>query len=404
MGVIRRALVLVLVLSSFVAVVPPEPAEALTSSQTGELQRWLTAKGFFRGKVDGVYGQQTSQAVMAFRKEIGVTRSFSWSDSLWPKLKTYERPYTKFSGTDRVEVNLTRQVAYVFRGGRLQAILPISSGNGEPYVNAAGTTAYATTPTGSYQLYRNYTNGWYYSYLGGLYNPWFFVGGYALHGSTSVPAEPASHGCVRLTLWDSDWINSKLYLGMPVHVWYEPRGVGPVFEGDGPFYDVSSGHRFVDAITWMVDSGVTEGCRSGFFCPDVAVTRAQLASFLARSMGLAPVEGGPFRDIRGSVHEGSINALAAIGATRGCTDTEFCPNNVITREQAAAIVARALGLEPVEEGHFVDLRGSVHTGEINAVYQAGISKGCGPEHFCPRQPMTRAEVAAFLHRAFGPAS
>lgn len=402
----RLFVVLVAIVAIAVSVAPATPAEAISSSETRRLQQLLIEKGFLRGNADGIYGSRTSQAVMAFRKEIGVSRSFSWSSYLWDELEAYKEPFTKYSEPDRFEVNLTRQVAYLYRGGELRGVFPIASGNGETYLNSYGNPVRAYTPTGNYSFYlhRNPPGGWHESYLGFLYKPWYFSGGYAIHGSNSVPAYPASHGCVRLTTWDADWLQSRLFVGMPVHIWYEPKGVGPIFEGDGPFYDVDADDKFVEAITWMVDKGVTEGCRLGYFCPDETVSRAQLASFLARAMVLAPVDTGPFRDIGGSVHEGNINALAAIGATNGCTEDGFCPNNLVTREQAASIVARALGLEPIDDGHFIDLRGSVHTGNINALYQADVTNGCGPEHFCPRVPMTRGEVAAFLYRAFGPSS
>jgi hypothetical protein len=57
--------------------------------------------------------------------------------------------------------------------------------------------------------------------LGVLYRPWYFTGGYAVHGSSDVPAHPASHGCVRVTNWDADWLATQLELGMVVrlHDW-----------------------------------------------------------------------------------------------------------------------------------------------------------------------------------------
>jgi peptidoglycan hydrolase-like protein with peptidoglycan-binding domain len=250
--VFRKVLVVLVVLVASFAVLQSPAADAQTSSQTAELQRWLTAKGFFRDRIDGTYGPRTAQAVMAFRKEIGVARSFSWSDSLWPRLKAYERPYTRFYEANRVEVNLSRQVMYLFRNHALEGIFPIASGNGETYLNSFGDPVQAITPTGSYRFYLHRdpaaTGGWHTSYLGSLYKPWYFSGGYAIHGSTSVPAEPASHGCVRLTTWDADWLQSRLYIGMPIHIWYEPSGAGPsmmpsdtiMFQYEGGRYELWS--------------------------------------------------------------------------------------------------------------------------------------------------------------------
>jgi hypothetical protein len=411
---IRRALVVALVLATFVAVVPATPAEAITSSQTAELQRWLIAKGFLRDKADGVYGSKTAQAVMAFRKEIGVTRSFSWSDSLWPKLKTYERPYTKFSGPDRVEVNLTRQVMYLYRGGVLRGIFPIASGNGDTYLNSYGDPVKAYTPTGNFKFYLHRdpaaTGGWHTSYLGSLYKPWYFSGGYAIHGSTSVPAEPASHGCVRLTVWDADWLQSRLFLGMPIHIWYEPKGVGPVFEGqrptfpsDGPFWDVPLSNPFASDIAWLAESGVTKGCSSDgrYFCPKDAVTRGQMAAFFRRFLSLPAVDADFFRDDGRSIFEGDINALAAAGITKGCNPPAndlFCPDRVVDRGAMAAFLRRALDLPYVDTDYFRDDNGSIFEQDINAIAAAGITTGCATG-YCPTSPVTREVMAALLHRA-----
>ena len=204
------------------------------SQSTANLQQALKDKGFYRGPVDGNYGAMTQQAVMAFRKEIGASRSFSWSNSHWDELSNYVRPWTPFrlNEPDRVEINLTRQVMYFYKGGNLLGIFPVSSGNGQPYTNSFGTFSTANTPVGDFNITRH-IRGWRISYLGSLWNPWYFKGGYAIHGSLSVPAYPASHGCVRLTMWDSDFLESYFEVGMPFHVWYQPSGTGPVFAPGG---------------------------------------------------------------------------------------------------------------------------------------------------------------------------
>lgn len=204
------------------------------STSTASLQQALRDKGFYRGPIDGNYGATTQQAVMAFRKEIGASRSFSWSNSLWDELTDYVRPWTpfRFDEPDRVEVNLTRQVMYFYKAGNLVGIFPVSSGNGRPYESRLGNYVNAYTPTGDFNITRH-IHGQRISYLGSLWNPWYFKGGYALHGSTSVPAYPASHGCIRLTMWDSNFLESYYEIGMPVHVWYQPSGTGPVLAPGG---------------------------------------------------------------------------------------------------------------------------------------------------------------------------
>ena len=225
----RRFLPVLLIGAMLVPALPTEVAEA--SSSVATLQRELKEKGFYRGAITGTYNSATRHAIMGFRKEIGASRSYTWSNSHWDELRRYKAPYTRYDEPDRVEINLTRQVAHLFIGGVLKGTFPVASGNGEIFNNKQGRPIRAVTPTGNFKITRR-KYGWYTSYLGSLYNPWFFNGGIALHGSNSVPAYPASHGCVRLTIWDSNYVNNFLYIGMPVHVWNQPAGTGPVWEWD----------------------------------------------------------------------------------------------------------------------------------------------------------------------------
>ncbi len=53
-----------------------------------------------------------------------------------------------------------------------------------------------------------------------------------------------------------------------------------------------------------------------------------------------------FQDLNpGSAHNGNINAIADAGITKGCTDAQhYCPNDFVTREQMASFLARTAGL------------------------------------------------------------
>jgi hypothetical protein len=73
------------------------------------------------------------------------------------------------------------------------------------------------TPGGSYGFYRQ-GRGWETGPLGSLYNPVYFNGGIAVHGSRSVPAQPASHGCIRIPMSVAEWFPGAVHIGMPVHV------------------------------------------------------------------------------------------------------------------------------------------------------------------------------------------
>ena len=87
-----RGVVVLLWTVALVSALLAQPASASElepqGRATAQLQTALKSKGFYRGPIDGLYGAQTQHAVMAFRKEIGTTRSFSWSSSLWDELNT----------------------------------------------------------------------------------------------------------------------------------------------------------------------------------------------------------------------------------------------------------------------------------------------------------------------------
>jgi hypothetical protein len=68
-------------------------------------------------------------------------------------------------------------------------------------------------------------------------------------------------------------------------VWYRLQ-VSPA-PGSATFGDVPLGHFFFQEIEAMADSGISGGCGSGNFCPDDPVTRAQMAAFLSRALGLS---------------------------------------------------------------------------------------------------------------------
>ncbi len=168
--------------------------------------------------------------------------------------------------------------------------------------------------------------------------------------------------------------------------------------GNLPFTDIA-GSAFIEDITWLLERGITNGCGGGRFCPTESVTRAQMASFIARAVGLPAATRDYFGDDAGSLHEADINRLAEAGITNGCGGGRYCPNEAVTRDQMASFLARALGLPAPIGDHFTDDAGSIHEADINRLAEAGVTNGCAPSRYCPLQPVTREQMAAFLHRA-----
>ena len=169
----------------------------------------------------------------------------------------------------------------------------------------------------------------------------------------------------------------------------------------GPFRDIGAS-PFIADILWLAENGVTNGCAVERFCPSDGVTREQMASFIARGLGLPAATMDYFSDDTGSLHEADINRLAAAGITTGCTSAQvFCPKGLVNRDQMASFIARALGLPAATMDYFSDDTGSVHEADINRLATAGITNGCATGRYCPSQPVSREQMAAFLHRALG---
>lgn len=174
----------------------------------------------------------------------------------------------------------------------------------------------------------------------------------------------------------------------------------------GPFADVPADATHASSIEWLVAQGITSGCGDDRFCPSLDVSRAQMATFLTKALGLTPVDDGRFDDVRvGSTHAGSIGAIADAGITSGCggSAATFCPDADVTRAQMATFLTEAFDLERRPERFDDVAANSVHAGSIGAIAEAGITSGCGGSaaRFCPTDPVTRAQMATFLRGALG---
>ena len=159
-------------------------------------------------------------------------------------------------------------------------------------------------------------------------------------------------------------------------------------------------------INKVATAGITVGCdETGVrFCPNKPVSRAQMAVFLQRALKLpVPADASGFHDSQGFA-KNAIAAIAEAGITLGCdaTGTRFCPRQPVTRAQMAAFLARALKLPtPDVPPAFEDTTDSGFNNAIAAILKDNITLGCDATgtRFCPRQPVTRAQMAAFLARA-----
>src|ERR1041384_5238031 len=179
------------------------------------------------------------------------------------------------------------------------------------------------------------------------------------------------------------------------------------------FADVPSNDIFYTDIGKLAARGVTVGCGGGNYCPNDPVTREQMAAFIMRAKGECSPPPPPtqrFTDVppANPFYE-FIDRLAVLGITVGCnppSNTMYCPSSAVTREQMSAFVLRGLGeFDPPTPGsqRFTDVPpANVFYNFIDRMAVLNITLGCDPGHtmYCPANPVTRAQMAAFLVRAF----
>ena len=182
------------------------------------LQERLSELGYWLGTPDGSFGPLTQQAVYALQKSAGIRRDGVVGPKTERALEAGIRPQATLDG-DGVEIVLSRQLLLVVRGGEVRTTLNTSTGNGEAYTSTSGNRAIATTPRGSFTVYRA-VDGPVTNSLGELHRPRFFLRGYAVHGSPNIPPWPASHGCARLSnaAIDMIWARDLMPIGSRVVV------------------------------------------------------------------------------------------------------------------------------------------------------------------------------------------
>lgn len=193
---------------------------------TKQIQERLTALGFWTGDIDGLYGKATTQAVMAFQKYQGLETSGEVDEPTALALtQVTERGRASADNGTLVEVDKTKQLLFIVVDGMTKWIFNTSTGSEVPYEavdDAQPWKVYrgdAVTPSGLWQVDRQRPDGWWEGDLGKIYRPKYFKGGVAIHGMTSVPNYPASHGCVRVSTAAMDFIWSLDLVNIGTIVW-----------------------------------------------------------------------------------------------------------------------------------------------------------------------------------------
>lgn len=177
------------------------------------------------------------------------------------------------------------------------------------------------------------------------------------------------------------------------------------FEGTFRDDDFSVHQGDIDKIA---AAEITMGCNppeNDRYCPTRKITRGEMAAFLRRDLALPGSALDYFIDDDESIFQGDINALAEAGIAFGCSETEFCPNEPLLREELAELFVLAYGFDnPDGTDFFGDDDGNRFEASINAMASNQITLGCNPpenDQYCPQRELNRAEMASFFVRALG---
>jgi hypothetical protein len=182
------------------------------------------------------------------------------------------------------------------------------------------------------------------------------------------------------------------------------------------FTDVPLTSVFWQWIERLYNAGITDGCTETEYCPELAVSRAQMAIFLEKGKRGADHEpdaatGEVFSDVAMDDFAADwIELLFADGITDGCQiepERKYCPNSPVSRAQMAIFLMKAKYVEEFEPDFeetstgFSDVNMTDPAGPyIMQLVLEGITSGCGDGLYCPDLPVTREQMAIFLVKTF----
>ena len=109
------------------------------------------------------------------------------------------------------------------------------------------------------------------------------------------------------------------------------------------FADVPADSYYAKAVAWAVENGITLGTGDGTFSPNATCTRAQSVTFLYRALGTAPTTVNGFTDVTADAFYADAVAWAVeSGVTNGTSASTFSPNNGCTRAQIVTFLYRTM--------------------------------------------------------------
>ncbi len=181
----------------------------------------------------------------------------------------------------------------------------------------------------------------------------------------------------------------------------------PDRSGPLPFSDVAEDDWFHEAVAFVYDAGLMSGTGGGSFGPDAATTRGMVVAILHRYEG-SPAAGAPsFQDVSPQqYYAGAVAWAAANGVVSGYSEDAFGPDEMITREQMAAILYRYAQYKGLDVSGRADLSVFSDAGQISSyavdamswARSSGLIAGVDSHTLQPGGSATRGQVAAILMR------
>lgn len=168
------------------------------------------------------------------------------------------------------------------------------------------------------------------------------------------------------------------------------------------YTDVPNDHFFAQEIALVSEMNLMKGYPDGSFKPAANITRGELATIIHRAAGSIPASGvNHFTDVKqGEFYSNAVNFLADLGIANGYPDKTFKPNQFVTREEAAKLIALSLQLPLDENAQFTDVPPTnIYTKYIQALVEAGLVNGTSETTFSPKDNIKREQAAAILARS-----
>src|SRR5262245_5584105 len=182
----------------------PYLAPGASGPSVRTLERRLAELHYLLRGVDAFYSYDTTDAVFAFQKVNGLTRTGRVTPAVWRRLQSARAPQPRYRHGHHLEVDKTRQVLFEVGHGEVVRALHVSTG------------ATGNTPVGHWRIYSKVPG----TLPSGMFDSNFFLRGFAIHGYPSVPPYPASHGCVRTPLWAAPILFASSYYGETIYIYY----------------------------------------------------------------------------------------------------------------------------------------------------------------------------------------